>query len=102
VSGSLPLGIPFSIYAEIACIAKSKQAKLIVDTSGEALKHAVKAGVFLIKPSLGELAMLAGVEKIHVDQVTDIARNIIRQGNCEVIMVSMGAAGAMLVTNDQA
>jgi 6-phosphofructokinase 2 len=55
VSGALPRGVPISIYAKIASIASSKNAKLFVDTSGDALKEAVQAGVYLIKPNLGEL-----------------------------------------------
>src|SRR5471030_240070 len=44
-SGSLPPGVPVDIFARLAVVAKQKNAKLIVDTSGEALAHAVKEGV---------------------------------------------------------
>ncbi|MFI5134082.1 MAG: 1-phosphofructokinase family hexose kinase, partial [Chitinophagales bacterium] len=37
-SGSLPPGVPLDIYAHLAIIAKKQKAKLIVDTSGEALQ----------------------------------------------------------------
>ena len=50
-SGSLPPGVPKDIYARIARIAKTKNAKFIVDTSGEALTHAAEAGVYLMKAS---------------------------------------------------
>ncbi|MET3115604.1 6-phosphofructokinase 2 [Pedobacter sp. CG_S7] len=102
VSGSLPPGIPETIFSKITAIAQQKKAKLVVDTSGEALKHAVNAGVYLIKPSLGELAMLAGMENVTNDQVVEISRKVIEKGTCEVIVVSMGAAGAMLVTKELA
>lgn len=36
-SGSLPPGVPADIFARIALIAKEKNAKLIVDTSGETI-----------------------------------------------------------------
>jgi 6-phosphofructokinase 2 len=98
-SGSLPPGVPLNIYAQLAKIAKDKKAKFIVDTSGEALKQAMDEGVYLIKPNLGELCTLAGKKELQPEEVKDIATAIIKKGKCEVMVVSMGAAGAMLVTN---
>lgn len=100
VSGSLPPGVPHNICAQLARIAKDKKAKFIVDTTGEALKQAVDEGVYLLKPNLGELSTLAGKKKIRPEEVKDIAAGIIANGKCEVMIVSMGAAGAMLVTKD--
>jgi len=97
-SGSLPPGVPLNIYVQLAKIAKAKNAKYIVDTSGEALKQAADEGVYLLKPNLGELSTLAGIEKIDIDTVEEIAKEVIRKKNCEVIVVSLGGAGALLVT----
>jgi len=99
-SGSLPKGVPTDIFARIAIIAKRKNAKLIVDTSGEALKQAVNEGVYLIKPNLGELSSLVGKEELNIELVDDVARTVIEKGKCEVVVVSMGPAGAMLVTKE--
>ncbi len=99
-SGSLPPGVPDDIYALLAKIAKNKKAKFIVDTSGEALKHAAEEGVYMLKPNLGELSYLAGKKEIQPDEVKTIAKDIIANGKCEVMVVSMGAAGAMLVTDE--
>ena len=101
-SGSLPQGVPTDIFARIALIARKKNARLIVDTSGEALKEAVAAGVYLIKPNLGELSMLLGKEELNIELVDDAAKEVIEKGNCEVVVVSMGPAGAMLVTKEGA
>ena len=101
-SGSLPQGVPTDIFARIAFIARKKNARLIVDTSGEALKEAVAAGVYLIKPNLGELSMLLGKEELNIELVDDAAKEVIEKGNCEVVVVSMGPAGAMLVTKEGA
>ncbi len=98
-SGSLPPGVPLNIYAQLAKIAKAKKAKYIVDTSGEALKMAVDEGMYLLKPNLGELSSLAGKKELQHNEAKDIATDIIAKGKCEVIVISMGAAGAMLVTN---
>jgi 6-phosphofructokinase 2 len=99
-SGSLPKGVPTDIIARIAKIARKKNAKLIVDTSGDALKQAVEAGVYLVKPNIGELASLLGKEEMNIEWVDEAAREVIRKWKCEVVVVSMGPAGAMLVTKE--
>jgi 6-phosphofructokinase 2 len=99
-SGSLPPGVPMDIYARLARIAKIKNAKFIVDTSGEALKQAIGEGVFMLKPNLGELSSLAGRTELTNAEAKDIAHNIISKGKCEALVISMGAAGAMLITKD--
>ena len=99
-SGSLPPGVPTDIFARIAWISKKKNARLIVDTSGDALKQAVQEGVYLIKPNLGELSSLAGKNELQIESVEDEAREVIGTGKCEVVVVSMGPTGAMLVTRD--
>lgn len=104
LSGSFAPGIPLDILVSIAGIAKKKKVKLIVDTSGEPLKVASQQEVFLIKPSLSELAYLAGgsdlAKYLGPESVEQAARLVISQGHCHAIMVSMGAEGAMLVTRD--
>lgn len=101
-SGSLPPGVPTDIFTRIARIAKNKKAKLIVDTSGEALKQVVQTGVYLIKPNLKELSSLVGKKELNIDLAYDAASEVIANGNCEVVMISMGSAGALLVTKELA
>lgn len=101
-SGSLPPGVPNNIYALLAKISKTKKAKFIVDTSGEALTEAVEEGVYLLKPNLGELCMLSGKAELLQHEIIATAKEIIARGKCEVMIVSMGKAGAMLVTKDVA
>src|SRR5579871_3570978 len=96
-SGSLSPGIPTDFYARIAFIAKKKNAKFIVDTSGEALQLAIDEGVFLIKPSLTELNALFGKSDYDNETVSDLANRVISSSHCEAILVSLGAAGAVLV-----
>jgi len=100
-SGSLPPGVPPQIFKELSALAGKKNAKLIVDTSGEGLKQALEAGVYLIKPNIRELASLASKERLDAGSVAVTARQLIDQGNCGAIVVSMGAAGALLVTKEQ-
>lgn len=99
--GSLPPGVPHDIYAILAKIAKDKRAKFIVDTSGEPLKKAVEQGVYLLKPNLGELSFLAGKDELQKNEIEAAAKLIIQKGMCEVVVVSMGADGAMMVTKNE-
>jgi 6-phosphofructokinase 2 len=99
-SGSLPPGVPTDIFAQLAKIAKHKNAKFVVDTSGEALREALEEGVYLLKPNIGELSALASKNKISKKEVSKIAKAFIQKGKCEVMVISMGAEGAMLVTKD--
>jgi 6-phosphofructokinase 2 len=100
-SGSLPPGVPLNIYAQLAKIAKNKNAKFVVDTSGEALKEAAAEGVYLLKPNLGELSALSGIEKIDNGNVEEVAKGLIGKNCCRVIVVSLGALGAILVTKNE-
>jgi 6-phosphofructokinase 2 len=99
-SGSLPPGLPTDFYAPIARFAKSRNIRLVLDTAGEPLRAALDAGVFMIKPNLGELAHLVGVERLEMNQINEAAHGLIEAGNCEVVVVSLGPRGAVLVTAD--
>lgn len=99
-SGSLPPGVPTDILARLAKIARRQKRKLIVDSSGEALLRALEEGVYLIKPNLGELSTLAGEETIETNDIERLAKELSLNGNCEIVVVSMGALGAMLVSRE--
>ena len=96
VSGGLPPGVDAAaLIAEVAGLARSAGAKLVVD-SPEAMRHA-PPGVFLIKPNLRELSIMVGRPlKTRADQVA-AARSLVRQGRAEAVVVSMAGEGALLV-----
>lgn len=100
-SGSLPPGLSTEYIEKVAAFAKDISAKFILDTSGEALKAAADEGLFLLKPNLAELSHLVGVETLEMQEVDDAARQIIDQGKCEIVVVSLGAQGALLVTKQE-
>nr|WP_294927698.1 1-phosphofructokinase family hexose kinase [uncultured Flavobacterium sp.] len=100
-SGSLNEGLSSDFYQKVAEIAKTSNSKLIVDTSGEALKKVLETGAYLIKPNVGELAKLIGVERLETDEVNEAAKKIIADGGAEIVVVSLGPQGAVLVTKDE-
>lgn len=99
-SGSLPPKIGDDFYEKVAAVSRKIGSKLIIDTSGEPLKCAIDEGVYLLKPNVSELAKLVGAETLEMDEVDDAAREIIAKGGCEIVVVSLGPQGAMLVTKD--
>lgn len=97
-SGSLPEGVPVDFYGQLAEWSKQKGVRLIVDTFGIALTKALEKGVFLIKPNLRELAALSGKESITAEEEIKAARDLIGRGACEIVVVSLGARGALMVS----
>lgn len=97
-SGSLPPGVASDFYARIARVGKKMGAKVIVDVSGDALDAALQEGVFLIKPNIREFWKLVGREIKEESELKVAAREMVADGRCEVLMISLGAAGALLVS----
>ncbi len=99
-SGSLSPGMPVDFFAKVARIAKSKQVKFILDTSGEPLSKGLEEGVFLLKPNLGELSNLCGVRSISYSELETLAYNFLKNNPCDIMVVSLGPQGALLVTRE--
>ena len=99
-SGKLPPGMPNDFYNLVATIIQKKNARFILDTSGEALLQASKSPIYLMKPNLGELSTLCGVESISAMALESIAKKFLEQHNCEILVVSLGAKGALLAKKD--
>jgi 6-phosphofructokinase 2 len=97
-SGSLPLGVPDDFYRHVAALAKSLGKRLVLDTSGAALKYA--GAVYMLKPSLRELQDLVGREIGTESDQEQAAREVIAQGRSEIVVVSLGDEGALLATAD--
>lgn len=101
-SGSLPPGVPGDFYAEAAAIARQLGAKFFLDTSGAPLAAAVENDLYLIKPNLHEMSELAGADLATQDDWLAVARTIIERKRIEIIALSLGHLGALLVTRKQA
>jgi 6-phosphofructokinase 2 len=101
ISGGLAPGVPDNFYARLAALAKSKGVRVVLDTSGHALAEALKVGVYLFKPSLRELRDLTGQALLDEDTQVAAAQQLIQSGQAEIVAVSLGEAGAMVVSADQ-
>ncbi|MGB9118827.1 1-phosphofructokinase family hexose kinase [Bradyrhizobium sp.] len=100
-SGSVPPGAPHDFFGRVAQAAKAR-SKIIVDTSGPFLKAALEAGVFLIKPNLREFQELAGITSTDEATLIEAGRRLFDRYRIEIIALSMGPDGAVLMTRDMA
>jgi len=100
-SGSVPPGVPIDFFGRVAQ-ASNARSKIIVDTSGPFLKAALEAGVYLIKPNLREFQELAEITATDEASLIEAGRGLIDRYRIEVIALSMGSDGALLVTRDMA
>lgn len=101
-SGSVPPGVPVDFYARLARLARRAGARMVLDASGEALALALAEGVFLVKPSLREFRDLVGLADAEEPHLCSEAGKLIAAGRCEALVLSLGAAGVLLVTADGA
>lgn len=100
LSGSLPAGVDKDIYALLIERAKEKEARVILDSSGEEFKLALKRAPYLVKPNLEEIENLLG-RKIHSnDDLKKGAKYLIDQG-VSVVMISLGAKGAFIASETE-
>lgn len=101
-SGTLPRGLAVNAYQRVSEIAVRKHARFILDTSGAALRDTLHHGVFLIKPNLGELEELVARSLRDTNAQVAAARDLIASKAAEIVAVTLGADGALLVSEDEA
>ncbi|KJK10325.1 1-phosphofructokinase [Terrabacter sp. AAH1] len=95
--GSLPPGAPTDLYAVLVARVRGRGGRVAIDSSGAPFAAAVAAKPHLIKPNHEELAELVGHDLPTLGHVRDAARELVA-GGIEVVAVSLGGDGALLVT----
>ena len=98
-SGSLTPGVPDDFFARVARIAKKLNSRFILDTRGEPLRLALREGVYMIKPNLPEMWELAGQELQDESHQARAALKLVREGQAEVVALSLGPAGAIIASS---
>lgn len=94
ISGSLPGNCDPRLIAALVDAAYTAGASSIVDTTGEGLITAARAGASLLKPNRGELTTATGE-----NNVLAASRRLISEGAGSVL-VSLGREGLLLVSGD--
>ncbi len=114
MTGSLPPGLPDDWYASMVHRLRATGVRIAVDTSDAPLRALAAAlpdaAPDLIKPNSVELAQICGGDgealesaaaKGELAPIVDLARGLVGQG-IAMAMVTLGGAGALLVTADAA
>jgi 1-phosphofructokinase family hexose kinase len=101
LGGSLPRGVPTDFYARIIGQLRRRGARPFLDADDDALKIGIEARPYGIKPNENELARLVGRELGDERQILDAARDVVG-GGVEVVAVTLGDRGALVVTESAA
>ena len=97
-SGSLPAGVPEDFYARLAGVAAQRRLRMVLDTSGAALRACIGQGITLLKPSLGEFEALIGRSLRDPAALEAEALQLVKQGGARLLAVTLGQDGALLAS----
>lgn len=98
--GSIPRGVPSDIYRNLIRLAKSHGLRTILDAEGPALAEGIRAQPYVIKPNRYEMELLFGRDMSDDDNLRAASRELVSEG-VELVVVSMGADGALFVSKDE-
>ncbi len=101
LSGSLPAKVKPTIYREFIELANRQGVKTILDADDKALVEGIQAIPFAIKPNIHELEQLTG-GKLADDQDIVRACQLLLERGLQLIIVSMGAQGAIVMNCQEA
>lgn len=95
LAGSVPASLPNTIYKEMIALLKEREITCYLDTSGEALKEALKAGPDFVKPNHHELAELYDAEVKTMDQAVHYGNKLREDFGVSHVVISMAGEGAL-------
>jgi len=99
--GSVPVGVPDSIYSQIIRTMGNLSVRCVLDAEGELLRRGSLAQPYLIKPNLHELESVLGMKLQSLSEIVKAARKFIDMG-VSIVAVSLGENGALLIGETQA
>lgn len=94
LAGSLPPGVPQSVYARMVGLIQTGGGQVILDTSGAALVDGCEERPFLVKPNDAEASSLSGLP-IHSAEDAVAAAKKVQQLGPQNVVISLGKAGAI-------
>ena len=99
LGGSVPPGVPASIYYDIIMEAAGYGLRSILDSEGQWLQHGMRAKPYLIKPNVREAEWLLQRELPTEESVIDAALELLDTG-VEIIAISGGRRGLIAATKE--
>ncbi|WDC85778.1 PfkB family carbohydrate kinase [Caloramator sp. mosi_1] len=86
------------VYKIIIEQLKEKNAKVILDAEGQALKYGIESLPYLIKPNINELKTIVDCSE-NLEDIKEAVREFVEKGI--IVAVSMGENGALLFSKEQ-
>lgn len=104
ISGSAPAGLDATFLERMARIVREGSDRMVVDSSGAALRALLPGRPDVIKPNAAELAALMGREASLAEQIAFARGHLIgeRLASGGYVLISRGDEGAVLVFGDGA
>lgn len=99
LAGSIPASLPNDVYEIILSRLKEKGVLVVVDATKDLLRNVLKYHPFLIKPNHHELGELFDVKLSTKEEILHYAKELQKMG-AKNVLISMAAAGAILVTEN--
>lgn len=98
-SGTLAPGVPQDFYARVAKTASDCNARLLLNTTGEAILSVLDHGIFLLKLSMRDLQAITQQE-IDDEQGQERAlMQFIEKNHTKIAVLSLGKAGALVASH---
>lgn len=100
LSGSLPRGVPVNIYGDLISIAKEREVKTILNTSGQQFMKGLEKKPFLAKPDLRESNRVFGIKIDKEKDAIKAAKEVVQRG-AEIGVVSLQNEKDVIATQDE-
>ncbi|WP_256804885.1 1-phosphofructokinase [Pseudomonas putida] len=101
VAGSLPRGISADWFRQLLERLKAQGLKVVLDSSGEALRVGLQSAPWLVKPNTEELDEVLGLAVDNLAQQRAAAKRLLDSG-VEHVVVSAGEQGVTWFSRDLA
>ena len=99
LAGSIPKSLPGDTYEKMMEAVSDRNLNVVVDATGALLMNCLKYKPFLIKPNNYELGEMFGKDLKTEDDIVEHAKKL-REMGARNVLVSMGKAGALLLTEN--
>ena len=100
VDGSVPPGVPRSIYKELILLAKARGIKTVLDATGDLLALALEAKPYFVKPNREELEAFYGKAFKDTKEMIRFGKSLIQKG-IQSLCISLGEEGALFITSEK-
>ncbi|MEU6972626.1 PfkB family carbohydrate kinase [Kitasatospora aureofaciens] len=97
-SGSLPGGLPEDFYTAVARRVREAGSRVVLDTSGPALRESLHEAVFLRRCNRSEASYLVGRAVRTCDDARAVNEQLLAAGAAEVAITTLEELGALCST----